>query len=181
MKNYELVCIFDPQVGEGQFEQAVERYKTYITDNGGEIVNVDLWGLRRMAYTSQSLKNRRQGYYVLYQFTAEPTFVAPMEQSMKLDDELLRHLVIAVEDEFIRVPQLMPEDYLKEQLAPPRRERPGRPGDRSGRPGDRPDRGPRRDSDSDSDAPRREAPAEASEGEGAAEADADSPASEEKE
>lgn len=179
MKNYELVCIFDPQVGEGQFEQAVERYKTYITDNGGEIVNVDLWGLRRMAYTSQSLKNRRQGYYVLYQFTAEPTFVAPMEQSMKLDDELLRHLVIAVEDEFIRVPQLMPEDYLKEQLAPPRRERPGRPGDRSGRPGDRPDRGPRRDSDSD--APRREAPAEASEGEGAAEAGADSPASEEEE
>ena len=172
MKNYELVCIFDPQVGEGQFEQAVERYKTYITDNGGEIVNVDLWGLRRMAYTSQSLKNRRQGYYVLYQFTAEPTFVEPMEQSMKLDDELLRHLVIAVEDEFIRVPQLMPEDYLKEQLAPPRRER-------SGRPGDRPDRGPRRDRDDE--APRREAPAEASEGEGAAEAGADSPASEKEE
>ena len=172
MKNYELVCIFDPQVGEGQFEQAVERYKTYITDNGGEIVNVDLWGLRRMAYTSPSLKNRRQGYYVLYQFPAEPTFVEPMEQSMKLDDELLRHLVIAVEDEFIRVPQLMPEDYLKEQLAPPRRERPGRPGDR-------PDRGPRRDRDDD--APRREAPAKASEGEGAAEAGADSPASEEEE
>ena len=164
MKNYELVCIFDPQVGEGQFEQAVERYKAYITDNGGEIVNVDLWGLRRMAYTSQSLKNRRQGYYVLYQFTAEPTFVEPMEQSMKLDDELLRHLVIAVEDEFIRVPQLMPEDYLKEQLAPSRRER-------LGRPGDRPDRGPRR-----------EAPAaEASEGEDAAEAGDDNPASEEEE
>ena len=90
---------------------------------------------------------------------------------MKLDDELLRHLVIAVEDEFIRVPQLMPEDYLKEQLAPPRRERPGRPGDR-------PDRGPRRDRDEE--APRREAPAaEASEGGGAAEAGDDSPASEE--
>ena len=173
MKNYELVCIFDPQVGEGQLEQAVERYKTYITENGGEIVNVDLWGLRRMAYTSQSLKNRRQGYYVLYQFTAEPTFVEPMEQLMKLDDELLRHLVIAVEDEFIRVPQLMPEDYLKEQLAPPRRERPGRPGDR-------PDRGPRRDRDDE--APRREAPAaEASEGEVSAEAGDDSPASEEEE
>jgi small subunit ribosomal protein S6 len=143
MKNYELVCIFDPQIGEGQFEQAVERYKTYITENGGEIVNVDLWGLRRMAYTSQSLRNRRQGYYVLYQFTAEPTLIAPMEQSMKLDDELLRHLVIAAEGEFIRVPQLMPEDYLKEQLAPPRRDRPGRPGDR-------PDRGPRRDSSDES-------------------------------
>ena len=171
MKNYELVCIFDPHVGEGQFEQAVERYKTYITDNGGEIVNVDLWGLRRMAYTSQSLKNRRQGYYVLYQFNAAPTFVEPLEQSMKLDDELLRHLVIAVEDEFVRVPQLMPEDYLKDQLAPPRRER-------SGRPGDRPDRGPRRDRDDE--APRREAPAdEASESESAAEAGDDSLASEE--
>ena len=169
MKNYELVCIFDPQVGEGQFDQAVERYKTYITDNGGEIVNVDLWGLRRMAYTSQSLKNRRQGYYVLYQFTAEPTFIEPLEQSMKLDDGLLRHLVIAVEDEFIRVPQLMSEDYLKEQLAPPRRDRPGRPGDR-------PDRGPRRDSADG--APRREA-AEASSDEGATEASDDSSASEE--
>ena len=92
---------------------------------------------------------------------------------MKLDDELLRHLVIAVEDEFIRVPQLMPEDYLKEQLAPPRRERPGRPGDR-------PDRGPRRDRDEE--APRRETPAvEASEGEDAAENGDDSSASEEEE
>lgn len=138
MKNYELVCIFDPQAGEGQFEQAVERYQTYITENGGEVVHTDLWGLRRLAYTSQSLKNRRQGYYVLYQFKAEPTLIQPMEQSMKLDNELLRHLVIAVDDEFVRVPQLMPEDYLKEQLAPPRRDRGGRPG------GDR-DRGPRRD------------------------------------
>lgn len=144
MKNYELVCIFDPQIGEGHFEQAVDRYKNHITENGGEIVNIDLWGLRRMAYTSQSLRNRRQGYYVLYQFTAEPTLIAPMEQSMKLDDGLLRHLVIAVDGDFIRVPQLVPEEFLKEQLAPPRRDRPG------GRPGDRPDRGPRRDSRDDS-------------------------------
>lgn len=143
MKNYELVCIFDPQTGEGQSEKAVERYQTYITENGGEVVNTDLWGLRRLAYTSQSLKNRRQGYYVLYQFKAEPTVIQPMEQSMKLDNELLRHLVIAVDDEFVRVPQLMPEDFLKEQLAPPRRDR-GRPGERGG--GDRGgDRGPRRD------------------------------------
>lgn len=63
---------------------------------------------------------------------------------MKLDDGLLRHLVIAVDGDFIRVPQLVPEEFLKEQLAPPRRDRPG------GRPGDRPDRGPRRDSRDDS-------------------------------
>ena len=135
MKKYELVCIFDPQIGEGMFEQASERYSNYISENGGEVVNTDVWGLRRMAYTSTALRNRTQGFYVVLQFQADPSLIENIEKEMKLDTELLRHLVVVVDGEFLRVPELVPESYLMEQVAPPRRDtRGGRPGgDRGGR------------------------------------------------
>tara|TARA_B100001094_G_scaffold318514_1_gene362200 strand:+ start:524 stop:1042 length:519 start_codon:yes stop_codon:yes gene_type:complete len=134
MKKYELVCIFDPQIGEGMFEQASDRYSNYISENGGEVINTDVWGLRRMAYTSTALRNRTQGFYVVHQFQADPSLIEIIEKEMKLDTELLRHLVVVVDGEFLRVPELVPEAYLMEQVAPPRRDRGGRPGgDRGGR------------------------------------------------
>ena len=159
MKNYELVCILDPQVGEGQYEQAVEKYETYIKENGGEITQIDNWGLRRLAYTSASLKNRRQGYYVIFQFAAEPTLIDSLEETIKLDDGVLRYLLTAVDGDFIHVPQLVADNFLEEAFARPARG-----------PRDRDRGGPRRDRDDrdsrGSDRPPREAaaPAPASEG-----------------
>ena len=121
MRNYELVCILDPQVGEGQYEQVVEKYEAHLEENGGQVVRIDNWGLRRLAYTSASLKNRHQGYYVLYQFSAEPTAIEGLEQTLKLDEAVLRYLVTAVEGEFIHVPQLAPDNFLEEAFARPAR------------------------------------------------------------
>ena len=86
MRNYELVCILDPQAGEGQYDQLVEKYEALLEENGGQVARIDNWGLRRLAYTSSSLKNRHQGYYVLYQFSAEPTAIEGLEQTLKLDE-----------------------------------------------------------------------------------------------
>ena len=121
MRNYELVCILDPQVGEGQYEQVVEKYEAHLEENGGQIARIDNWGLRRLAYTSASLKNRHQGYYVLYQFAAEPTAIEGIEQTLKLDEAVLRYLVTAVEGEFIHVPQLAADTFLEEAFARPAR------------------------------------------------------------
>ena len=145
MNKYELVCILDPQVGENDFDEVVERYENYLTSNGAEMAHIDRWGMRQLAYTSPGLKKRRQGYYVLYQFTAEPTLISPLEQDLKLDEGVLRYLVVSVQGEFLRVPQLASETLLAERHARRERGRPGRPGsDRpgSGRPGaDRPGSG----------------------------------------
>ena len=121
MRNYELVCILDPQVGEGQYEQVVEKYEAQLEENGGQVARIDNWGLRRLAYTSASLKNRHQGYYVLYQFSAEPTAIEGLEQTLKLDEAVLRYLVTAVEGEFIHVPQLATDNFLEEAFARPAR------------------------------------------------------------
>ena len=112
MKNYELVCILDPQLGDANFEEVIEKYENYLKSNGAEVSHIDRWGLRKLAYSSVSLKRRRQGYYVLYQFAAEPVLLPPLEQILKLDEGILRYLVTAVQGEFLRVPQLAPDSEI---------------------------------------------------------------------
>ena len=134
MRKYELVCILDPQVGDGRFDEVIEKYENHLKSNGAEIAHIDRWGMRKMAYTSPSLKKRSQGYYVLFQFEAESGVIAPMESEMLIDEAVLRHLIVGIEGEFLRVPELAPESIL--DPPPPRG-----PRDRGGRPGGRPDRG----------------------------------------
>jgi len=134
MRKYELVCILDPQVGDGRFDEVIEKYENHLKSNGAEIAHIDRWGMRKLAYTSPSLRKRSQGYYVLFQFESESGVIAPMESEMLIDEGILRHLIVAVEGEFLRVPELAPESIL--DPPPPRG-----PRDRGGRPGGRPDRG----------------------------------------
>ena len=130
-KKYELVLIIDPQVGDTQLEAAAEKYKAQLEAAGAEVLNVDKWGLRKMAYTSMSLRQRQQGYYLLYQFEGTSEALPDLEAALKLDDAVLRHLFVAVQGEFVRVPTLAPENiYIYNP--------PERPRDR---------RGPRRDRD----------------------------------
>ena len=168
MKNYELVCILDPQVGEGQYEQAIEKYETHIKENGGEITQMDNWGLRRLAYTSASLKNRRQGYYVIFQFAVEPTMIDALEQTIKLDDGVLRYLLTGVDGDFIHVPQLVADNFLEEAFARPARG--PRDRDRGGPRRDRDDRGSRDREDRPSRATAAPAPAKSEAAEAPAEA-----------
>ena len=133
MRNYELVLILDPQLGENSFEGVITRYEEQLTGSGGQMVNIDRWGLRKLAYTSIGLKRRSQGYFVLYQFTGEPAQLGPLEQRLKVDEDVLRHMVTAVAGEFMRVPQLAPEGEI---LGAPRSARGdgGRPGPGRGAP-----------------------------------------------
>lgn len=151
MRNYELVCILDPQFGEGQYEQIVEKYEALLEENGGEVVRIDNWGLRRLAYTSASLKNRLQGYYVLYQFLAAPTAIEGLEQTLKLDEAVLRYLITAVEGDFIHVPELAADNFLEEAFA----RSPRGPRSRGGP--HRDSRGPRSRDEARGTAPEREA------------------------
>jgi small subunit ribosomal protein S6 len=136
-KKYELVLILDPQIGDTQLETSVEKYKTQLESAGAEVVNVDTWGLRKLAYTSMALRQRKQAFYVMYQFEGAGDSLVTLEANLRLDEAVLRHLVIAVEGEFLRIPQLAPENiYIYNP--------PARPHDR---------RGPRRDRDDRRDGP----------------------------
>lgn len=68
-----------------------EKFKTLITDNGGEIENVDIWGKRRLAY---EVNYETEGYYVLVNFTAPAAFPAELERVYNITDGVLRSIVV---------------------------------------------------------------------------------------
>ena len=88
---YEAMVILNPNVGEDQLTAATQRVQDQITTRGGEIQKVDTWGRRRMYYP---VKHLRDGHYVIYTFNADPRRVTELEQSWRISEDVLRHLVV---------------------------------------------------------------------------------------
>ena len=141
VKKYELTCLLDSQLGDDGFESMVTKLESLLQKAGAEVVNIDRWGLRKLAFTSVSLKRRQQAYYVLYQFTAPAGTFDGVEEEFKLDEAILRYLLVGITGEFIRVPKLAPDTvYIQTREDRGFRGR-GRPGSGPGGPGGRFDRG----------------------------------------
>lgn len=140
-KNYELVCILDPQLGEKQLEEEVTKYETFLKGKDAEVAHIDRWGMRKLAYSSVAMKRRQQGYYVLFQFTGEAGLLDALHRELKLDEGVLRYQIVAVKGAFLRVPQLPADVLLQAREERPRGPRgPGRFGSRDAHRG--PEAGP---------------------------------------
>jgi small subunit ribosomal protein S6 len=97
VKDYEVVYIFDTQLPEERVNEKLERFHQQIAEaSGGEVTTVDHWGRRQLAFP---IKKRTGGYYVVAQFRAEPRALPEYERLLKLDEELLRYLVVLHEGE----------------------------------------------------------------------------------
>ena len=89
---YEVVYIFNTAVAEDQITEKLDRYNAMITgDNGGQVTATDVWGRRQLAYP---IKKQNAGYYVVSQFEAPATALPEFERLLKLDEDLLRYLVV---------------------------------------------------------------------------------------
>ena len=97
MRAYEVVYIFDSQLTDESVLEKLERYHAQLTSHdGGEITAVDHWGRRQLAFP---IKKRPNGYYVVAQCTAPTEALPEFERLLKLDEELLRYLVVLHEGE----------------------------------------------------------------------------------
>lgn len=95
-KDYELTLVVDTQLAEGSVDETVKRYESLLGERGA-IVNIDRWGTRKLAY---EIQKRQQGDYTLFQFQAEPGAIAEIDRACRLDESILRHLVILAENGF---------------------------------------------------------------------------------
>jgi small subunit ribosomal protein S6 len=97
MRAYEVVYIFHPAFDEERVDEKLERFHGLVTGSeGAEVTAVDHWGVRQLAY---QVEDQGQGYYVVAQFTAEPESLTEFERILKLDDDLLRYLIVLSEGE----------------------------------------------------------------------------------
>jgi len=91
LRSYELVYIISPEVADEDVEAVVDRVNKFITGRGGEVTKVQPWGRKKLAYP---INRFREGNYVLTEFKSEPNAANDLEASLRLSEEVLRHLVI---------------------------------------------------------------------------------------
>ncbi len=91
MRLYEVVYILDPALDESAVTTKLDRFHQLATAQGGEVDAVDHWGSRQLAYP---VNNLNHGYYVVAQFTASPEALPEFERIVRLDDEVMRYLLV---------------------------------------------------------------------------------------
>ena len=94
MNNYEAVLIFKTELADADRNNLLDRFKGHIEENG-EVVSVDDWGKRRLAYPINDFED---GYYVLANFSSKPDFPAELDRVFKITEGVLRSMTLAVEE-----------------------------------------------------------------------------------
>jgi len=114
MRNYEALYIVRPELSEEEQQAVAKKFADIVTQNGGEVVKLDIWGKRRLAY---EVKKLREGIYILMQFRAESRVAQEVERVLKITDEVIRQLVVRLEDDAL-VAEAKEEEAPVEQVEP---------------------------------------------------------------
>ena len=91
MPQYEMVFIIQPEMDEEPLAAAVDKISQTIVDLEGQVQQVEPWGKRRLAYT---IKKYQDGFYSLMQMELPAQAVRSLEKSLKLMEEVIRHLIV---------------------------------------------------------------------------------------
>ena len=89
MNNYETVFIVTPVLSEAQVQEVADKFQGVITENGGQIVNMENWGLKKLAYPIQK---KTTGFYFLVEFTGEGSIINTLETQYRRDERIIRFL-----------------------------------------------------------------------------------------
>ncbi len=85
------MLILPAEADESVVGAAVERITRIVAEGGGEVGKIDRWGRRRFAF---EIAGRGEGYYVVVEFTADPSVIGELERSLHLADEVVRFKVV---------------------------------------------------------------------------------------
>ena len=91
MKAYELLFFVDPTITDEARAGVMKRIEVALTENGGQVDNVDNWGKRKLAYEINGLTD---GDYTLIDFHADPADVAELDRVLRITDAVVRHMIV---------------------------------------------------------------------------------------
>ena len=95
LRNYELMMVLLPDMDDDAKEEALNRVNRYVDDNGGTIESQEKWGnVRKLAYP---INDHTEGSYILTNLKLEPSSVGDLDASLKVSENILRHLIIKVD------------------------------------------------------------------------------------
>jgi small subunit ribosomal protein S6 len=95
VRKYEAAYIIDPGLSDEEQTAVIERFQRIVGEQQGTVDGVEKWERRRLAY---EVKGKREGIYVIMNFTAPPAAEAELQRLMRLTDNVLRHIVVRIEE-----------------------------------------------------------------------------------
>jgi len=94
LNQYETVFICTPVLSEPQVKETVKKFKDIITSNGCELLHEENWGMKKLAYPIQK---KSTGFYQLFEFKAEPAFIAKLETEFRRDEKVIRFMTVKLD------------------------------------------------------------------------------------
>jgi small subunit ribosomal protein S6 len=94
MRKYEIMVILDPDTEERTVQPTLETYLKIITNGGGSVENLDIWGRRRLAY---EIQKKSEGIYAVIDLTAKPDDVKELTRQFSINESIMRAKVIRPE------------------------------------------------------------------------------------
>ncbi|MGK2904734.1 MAG: 30S ribosomal protein S6 [Desulfuromonadales bacterium] len=113
MRTYESIFIVHPDVVGDDQTAIIDKYQKILTDQGAEILKLDNWGIRTLAYP---VKKQTKGCYVLVIFDAGPTVIAEFERRMRIDEKVIKFQTVILEGGYVAPPvvEAVPEEASAE-------------------------------------------------------------------
>jgi small subunit ribosomal protein S6 len=94
MNQYEAVFIITPVLSEPQVKEAVKKFRDIVTDNGGEMIHEEDWGMKKLAYPIQK---KSTGFFHLFEFKANPEFINKFETEFRRDEKIIRFMTVRLD------------------------------------------------------------------------------------
>ncbi|MCX7914512.1 MAG: 30S ribosomal protein S6 [Thermodesulfovibrionales bacterium] len=106
MNIYENIVIINPSLGEDDLRAIIDKISEQITKAGGEILKVDNWGKKKLAF---ELNKQKMGYYLIILFKSKPSFIKELEYFYKVYEPIVKFMVIKLTTKQI---EALPKDLL---------------------------------------------------------------------
>ena len=115
-KQYETVIVLTPVLLQEQVDEAVAKYRKFLSDQGAVIVHENNWGLRKLAYPIQK---KNTGFYFLFEFQIDAAMIAKLELEYKRDERIMRFLTISLDKHAVTYNERKRKNAAQKKLEEP--------------------------------------------------------------
>jgi small subunit ribosomal protein S6 len=113
MRKYETIIIMDPDLEEAQAQSTLEKIKGIITQSEGEILRVEDWGKRKLAY---EVKKKPKGHYILIHLSGTPALLSELERNFRVMDAVIKYQSVRLDERHASVSEVtLPEEPQEEE------------------------------------------------------------------
>ncbi len=96
MRRYEALIVLDPDMPDDDVKALNERLSVIIKDHAGEIIKIEDWGTRKLAYL---VRKKDKGRYILFDFVSGPQLINELERQFKITEDVMKYLTVKLDDE----------------------------------------------------------------------------------